>query len=59
MLSKLTNTISYRISSLKIPIIDIEPFLKGYEESNEDCKKVAKAFRDYGCLIIKDPRVKQ
>ncbi len=58
MLKKILSKISYQFSNLKIPIVDIEPFLRG-KTCPEECKKVADAFYNFGCLIIKDPRVNQ
>lgn len=46
----------FRISK-SVPIVDVEPFLNN-KTSTADCDVVVKALRDYGCLIIKDPRVK-
>lgn len=40
-----------------VPIIDVEGFLTKQDSAVKDCEKVAKALHEYGCLIIKDPRV--
>lgn len=50
--------LSFTFSALKIPIVDVEPFLKG-QVSVDECKTVAESLHNYGCLIIKDPRVNQ
>lgn len=44
-------------SSFNVPIIDITPFLSSPSTSIQNCKQIAEALHDYGCLIIKDPRV--
>lgn len=59
MLQKAFRSIGFRFSSLKVPIVDVEPFLKGQGNREADCKVVAEALHKYGCLIIKDPRVNQ
>ena len=43
--------------SKSVPVVDVEPFLNNKSSASE-CEVVVKALRDYGCLIIKDPRVK-
>lgn len=58
MLRKILSKVSYQSSNLKIPIVDIEPFLQG-KTCPEECKIVADSFYKFGCLIIKDPRVNQ
>ena len=45
-------------TALSVPIVDVEPFLNGAPNQMENCKTVAEALHTYGCLIIKDPRVK-
>jgi hypothetical protein len=45
-------------SALSVPIVDVAPFLSGKGDHIQDCKTVAEALHTYGCLIIKDPRVK-
>ena len=50
----------YRLfSNLKVPIVDVKPFLSDAPSSKTDCKQVAEALHKYGCLVIKDPRVDQ
>jgi hypothetical protein len=46
-----------RFFSKSVPIVDVEGFLKENDSSVKECEKVAKALHEYGCLIIKDPRV--
>lgn len=46
----------FRVSK-SVPIVDVEPFLSN-KASTSECQTVVNALRDYGCLIIKDPRVK-
>jgi hypothetical protein len=58
MLQKAFTNIAFKFSALKVPIVDVEPFLKG-KASNEECKIVADALQKFGCLVIKDPRVNQ
>ena len=58
MLFTLKN-LSAKFSSLKVPIIDVKPFLTEGSSSKSDCKIVADALHKYGCLVIKDPRVDQ
>lgn len=59
MLAKAFKNIVFKFSALKVPIVDVEPFLKGKGNCEQDCKTVAEALHKYGCLIIKDPRVNQ
>ena len=59
MILKALNKFSNKFSVLKIPIADVGPFLKGKDNDDEECKRVAEAFHKLGCLIIKDPRVNQ
>lgn len=40
-----------------MPIVDVQGFLTQTDSSVKECEQVAKALHDYGCLIIKDPRV--
>jgi isopenicillin N synthase-like dioxygenase len=48
-----------------LPVISIDAFLKRDESeeaaaaSAEQCALAAKAFREYGCLVVKDSRVKE
>lgn len=58
MLQRVLRKVVSSFSSLKVPIVDVEPFLKG-QAATQDCKTVAEALKQYGCLIIKDPRVNQ
>lgn len=51
-------TISRRLFSKSVPIVDIEGYLKQNDSSVADCAKVAQALHEYGLLIIKDPRVR-
>lgn len=50
------NLLRFKFSK-SVPIVDVEPFLNN-KSSAAECEVVVKALRDYGCLIIKDPRVK-
>ena len=59
MLRKAFNSLAFKFSNLKVPIIDVEPFLSGKGNRLEECKTVAESLHKYGCLIIKDPRVNQ
>jgi hypothetical protein len=59
MLTKVFKPLVFKFSSLKVPIIDVEPYLTGKGNTNDTCKQVAESFHKYGCLIIKDPRVNQ
>ena len=59
MLAKAFKNIAFRFSSLKVPIVDVEPFLRGQGNCEKDCQTVAESLHKYGCLIIKDPRVNQ
>lgn len=59
MLSNVTKKLLFKSSVLKVPIIDVQPFLTESPSSKSDCKQVAQALEKYGCLIIKDPRVNQ
>ena len=44
-------------SGLKVPIVDVQPFLQESGNYHQDCKTVVEALHTYGCLVIKDPRV--
>ena len=46
-------------SSDEIPIVDLAPFMAdpASEASGAEVAKVAKALHEFGCLVIKDPRV--
>lgn len=59
MISLALKNIVFRFSNLKVPIVDIQPFLTETGNYTQDCKAVADALKTYGCLIIKDPRVNQ
>ncbi len=59
MLQKAFKNIAFKFSALKVPIVDVEPFLKGQGNCEQDCKTVAGALKKFGCLVIKDPRVNQ
>lgn len=48
-----------RLFSKTVPVIDVEAYLKQKDSSHSDCTKVADALHEFGCLIIKDPRVNQ
>lgn len=50
------NLLKFTLSKT-VPIVDVEPFLNN-KTSTSECQVVMKALKDYGCLIIKDPRVK-
>ena len=58
MLIALRN-IAFRFSNIKVPIVDVKPFLTDGPSSKADCKVVTEALHKYGCLVIKDPRVDQ
>lgn len=45
-------------SALSVPVVDVTNFVNGTGNHTQDCKKVTEALHKYGCLIIKDPRVK-
>ena len=55
---KLQRLAHFFSSSLDVPIVDLSGFLSGTAHTAQDCNAVAKALTTYGCLIIKDPRVK-
>ena len=59
MLTKVFKPLSFKFSLLKVPIVDVEPYLTGKGNTGDTCKQVAEALHKYGCLIIKDPRVNQ
>jgi hypothetical protein len=59
MLSRVYKSLGFTFSSLKVPIVDVEPYLKGQPNTQDTCKQVAESLHKYGCLIIKDPRVNQ
>ncbi|KAG9304521.1 hypothetical protein G9A89_020085 [Geosiphon pyriformis] len=46
-------------SPFTLPIINLELYLKSKDtpEVIQECKKAANALRDYGALLVKDPRV--
>ncbi|CAI2373022.1 unnamed protein product [Moneuplotes crassus] len=39
------------------PVINVAAFLDNTEEKEEECKKVLQSLKDYGILIMKDPRI--
>ena len=41
MLVKAFKNIAFKFSGLKVPIVDVEPFLKGQRNCEQDCKAVA------------------
>lgn len=49
--------LAFRFSQYNIPKIDINSYLNGQGNWQQDCKEVAEALRTYGLLVIKDPRV--
>ena len=51
--------IAFRFSALKVPVVDVKPFLSNPDSAKAECKVVADALHKYGCLVIKDPRVNQ
>ena len=51
--------LALRFSSLKVPVVDVQPFLNNPTSAQAECKVVAEALHKYGCLVIKDPRVHQ
>ena len=42
--------------SRSVPIVDVEPYLTN-QDSASHCKSVVNALKNFGCVIIKDPRV--
>ncbi len=50
--------LSKRFSTTAIPTVDISDFLMEAGNYTKDCRKIADSLRDYGCIVIKDPRVK-
>jgi len=44
-------------SKITVPIVDVKNFLTESGNYAQDCKAVAESLHQYGCLIIKDPRV--
>jgi isopenicillin N synthase-like dioxygenase len=57
-LSSLSKNVAFSCASIKVPVVDVKPFLME-APSQAECKQVAEALHKYGCLIIKDPRVNQ
>jgi hypothetical protein len=41
MLRRVFKNIGFRFSNIKVPIVDVEPFLKGKGNYEADCKIVA------------------
>lgn len=56
---KICQSIVFKCSSIKVPIIDVQSYLTGSDSAKSDCKAIAEALHKYGCLVIKDPRVNQ
>lgn len=50
--------LSKRFSTTVIPTVDVNDFLMEAGNYTKDCRKIADSLRDYGCIVIKDPRVK-
>ena len=50
--------LSKRFSTVAIPTVDVSDFLMETGNYTKDCRKIADSLRDYGCIVIKDPRVK-
>ncbi|RKO88752.1 hypothetical protein BDK51DRAFT_15361 [Blyttiomyces helicus] len=48
-------------STLSLPIVDLEPFLKDptSDESRVECEKAAAAIKTYSALAVRDPRVSE
>jgi hypothetical protein len=49
------------IEPLKLPIIDLDLiFHRDTQPENfqKECEKIAQALREYGCAVVRDPRVK-
>jgi hypothetical protein len=45
-------------SKTSIPTVDVNDFLMESGNYTKDCRKITDSLRDYGCIVIKDPRVK-
>ncbi|KAI0564745.1 Non-heme dioxygenase [Gracilaria domingensis] len=43
--------------SAVIDLVDLTSFLSSNQNVTEDCKRVEKSLRDYGAVLIRDPRV--
>lgn len=54
---RLVSCLSSKYSNLKVPAVDVARFLQRSPGWEQDCKEVAEAFKTYGLLVIKDPRV--
>jgi len=51
-----------QIPEIDIPVIDIEPFLAQQEDCQEIdllCLQVAEALHNFGCVVVRDPRVQE
>ena len=47
------------ILNATVPVIDINNFFNKGPKYLDECKRTADAFHNYGCIIIKDPRVNE
>ena len=48
------------VEPLALPVVDVEIFMnkdKNPEAYEQECSKIAEALRQYGCAVIRDPRV--
>ena len=41
-----------------VPVVDITKFVAN-QSSELECKRIASSLSDYGCVIVKDPRVNE
>ena len=51
------STMSAMTQTASVPVIDISQFVSTADESDSACGLIAQALHDYGCLVVKDPRV--
>jgi hypothetical protein len=54
---RVSRVVRFFSSGLSVPIVDVKSFLTESGNYTQDCKAVAESLHNYGCLIIKDPRV--
>jgi hypothetical protein len=58
--NKTASDVFSSVEPLALPVVDVNIFLRRKENPemyNQECNKIAEALRQYGCAVIRDPRV--
>lgn len=56
----LSRVLRFKFSQQSVPVVDLSDFLTSPSSSTNSatCKSILDSFHKYGCLVVKDPRVK-